>query len=195
MDLERAETFTAEYKDGSSFFDEDLNSSKNNKRPLPSPPPSRMNTITNAIAQLHVLPRRPTNQNGEDDDDGFMDEETVHWRVLAARVLAFFLLFMILLCIGLEAVTRRFLLLAAIICGVLVIVIVCTYVDARNRFCWCCIRDQNNAANAAVLNGNNNNSLQQSLVTAQPSPVVPVAAPARVLYSGNAVRNPISANK
>lgn len=192
MDLERADTFTAEYKDSGSFFDDETSSnsssSKYANRPLPAAP--MRSTFASAIANLHVLPRRGTINQGEEDlDDGFLDEETVHWKVLVARIFAFFLLFLILLCIGLEAITRKFLILAAIICGLLVMVIVATYVDARNRFCWCCSSPQDE------------NNLNQSLVGSQTttsssnsrpiSVAVPVAEPNKVLYSGNAIRNPI----
>ena len=199
MDLERADTFTAEYKDSGSFFDDETSSnsssSKYANRPLPAAP--IRSTFVNAIANLHVLPRRATtNQGTEDGDDGFLDEETVHWKVLVARIFAFFLLFLILLCIGLEAITRKFLILAAIICGLLVIVIVATYVDSRNRFCWCCCsspQDENVLNQSLVSSNTTSSSSSSSTANSRPiSVAVPVAEPNKVLYSGNAIRNTIT---
>lgn len=87
--------------------------------------------MSNKPTQQEII--EPNNLEGE---DGVLDEETWNWSALIARVFAFFLLFLIIICIGLEAITRRFLILAAIICVLLVIVIIGTYVDLREKCCW-----------------------------------------------------------
>lgn len=78
------------------------------------------------------------NQMTDEMDAGIIDEERVNWKVLFARIFAFFLLFVIIVCCGLGAITPRFLVLAAFICVLLIIVIIATYVDLRARFssCW-----------------------------------------------------------
>jgi hypothetical protein len=72
------------------------------------------------------------------DDGDVLDEETINWPVLIARVFAFFLLFLVILFCSLEEVSHKFLWLAAIVCVVLLVVIVCTYVDLRPYICCCC---------------------------------------------------------
>lgn len=73
----------------------------------------------------------------EMEDEEIMDEETWNWPVLLTRIFCFFLVFMILLCVALEWISPRFLVLAAIICGVLLLVLVATYIDPRKWFSIC----------------------------------------------------------
>lgn len=71
-------------------------------------------------------------------DDGILDEEHVHWKVLGMRIFCFLLLFLIIVCCSLEEISPRFLVLAAMMCGLLVLIILATFIDlgARVRSCW-----------------------------------------------------------
>ncbi len=159
MDLERADTFTV-YKDMGDIVNPPVNNngsaSSQNKFALfhysSNRPNGRVNINHGSLpitAKSERSVDRPVTsgvQSGQsvfEEDDGIMDEEHWNWSALIARVFAFFLLFLIILCIGLEAITRRFLILAAIICVLLVIVIIGTYIDLREKCCWwLCPRDQ-----------------------------------------------------
>jgi hypothetical protein len=77
-----------------------------------------------------------------DEELGMMDEETINWPVLCTRIFAFFLLLLIIVCFALEEITPRFLILAAIIGALLVLVIFSTYFDIRRYLC-CCIFKSN----------------------------------------------------
>lgn len=123
-DLERAVTFTGYNQQ--AFRDNSPYSTK-------STTITRItdNNTTSVITPTNAFSGDPTQYNRMDDDGGILDEEHWNWPVLLARILCFFLLFLIILCVGLEALTQKFLILAAIICGALVFVIVGTYVDPR----------------------------------------------------------------
>jgi regulator of extracellular matrix RemA (YlzA/DUF370 family) len=95
------------------------------------------------------------------DDVGIMDEEHVHWQVLSTRVLCFFLLFSIIVCVCLQAISNRFLLLAGLICIVLVFIIICTYVDVTGRLYSC----MSNLMNR----GKQSNDHTMSYTTARPA--------------------------
>lgn len=104
-------------------------------------------------------------QTNIEEEDGILDEETWNWSALIARVFAFFLLFLIIICIGLEAITRRFLILAAIICVLLVIVIIGTYIDLREKCCWwICPRPRHLSENP-IENSSSSASVSNPLVT------------------------------
>jgi hypothetical protein len=142
-DLERAVTFTG-YGPGSSFNNDILGE---NPRSAPNNRTNTTTQLTNDRSSWNTTTPSPSissltqtpndsfaNQgtyNRMDDEGGIIDEEHWNWSVLMMRVFCFFLLFLIILCVGLEAITRRFLVLAAIICGFLVLVIIATYVDPR----------------------------------------------------------------
>lgn len=101
-----------------------------------------------ATSQAELTLRKsnlPRNSNGTTDEKdqeqqweegSIWDEETWHWPTLIARIFAFLLLALILVCIGLEEITKKFLVLAAIMCVVLAMCICATYVDIRKR-CGC----------------------------------------------------------
>ncbi len=87
------------------------------------------------------------------EDLGMLDEETWHWPTLIARIFSFFLLALILVCIGLEEITDRFLILAAMICVFLALVIVVTY-DRPRKFiigcmCGCCRKEEEREGSSA----------------------------------------------
>ncbi|RYH32194.1 hypothetical protein EON65_01065 [archaeon] len=81
-----------------------------------------------------------TPYNQMNDDPGILDEERVNWTRLLTRVLSFFLLFVVIVMCGLYEISPKFLVLAAIVCVVLIITIVATYVDLRPYFCFLCRR-------------------------------------------------------
>lgn len=68
------------------------------------------------------------NNNFNNDDDELIDEETINWKRLCTRVLAFFLLFLIILFLCLGGISKKFFALAGIICIILVLIIINTYV-------------------------------------------------------------------
>lgn len=74
-----------------------------------------------------------------EEEGGILDEETINWPVLLTRVFAIFLLLLIIVFFSLEEISRKFLVLAAIFCVVLVIVIVGTFIDLR-PYLFCCWR-------------------------------------------------------
>lgn len=80
--------------------------------------------------------------NMDDDQDEIMDEEHWNWPVLITRIFCFFLLFLIIVCVILEVITPRFLILAAIICGFLVLIVVATYIDPRKWYSIICRKRQ-----------------------------------------------------
>ncbi len=87
------------------------------------------------------------------EDLGMLDEETWHWPTLIARIFSFFLLALILACIGLEEITDRFLILAAMICVFLALVILVTY-DRPRKFiigclCGCCRKEEEREGSSA----------------------------------------------
>lgn len=116
MDLERSDTFSLE----------------------------RAETFTdyNQMTDVFGVPRgAAVGMNGGATDEvdlGILDEERVHWRVLAARIFCFFLLFLILLCCSLEQVSPKFLILAVLMSVLLVFVIIATYIDVISRIRSCC---------------------------------------------------------
>lgn len=87
------------------------------------------------MAELESNPSLSNYNEMDEDDLGIMDEEMVNWPVLCTRIFAFFLLFLIIVCFALEEITKRFLILAAIICVVLILVIVFTYVNVYRFIC------------------------------------------------------------
>lgn len=97
----------------------------------------------------------------EMEEELIIDEEHVNYPILCARIFSFFLLFLIILCLALEEITKRFLFLAALICALLILVIVSTYIDPRKLFKYCLTRD------TARITSNNiiANPLQQTLST------------------------------
>jgi hypothetical protein len=152
----------------------------------------------------------PTTQDVENDiyrnmnDDGsVIDEETINWPVLLTRVSAFFLLFLMIIFCSLEEVSQKFLWLGAIVCVILILVLISTFVDLRPYLCFCCpdrcsnnyfvtrrsiiIRNQkpssaNNSINS-TLRGSNRNSLNESKLV--PNAVV-------MQYSGNSAKKSAS---
>lgn len=93
-------------------------------------------------------------------EDTILDEETVHWKVLATRLFCFFLLFLVILCCILEFLSWKLLVLAAFICAFLIFVIIGTYVDLQPyllatyntllcRTCGTAVRQRNDTAGSA----------------------------------------------
>jgi hypothetical protein len=99
-----------------------------------------------------------TGYEGMADQDPIIDEEHWNWPVLLTRVFCFFLLFLIVICVALEEISRRFLVLAAIICGVLVIVIVATYIDPRKWWAIICRRQPAEPTPARTIRGSHGGS-------------------------------------
>jgi hypothetical protein len=110
MDLERAETFTPEFKDITTVS-----------------PMQNTSGLSNDEQAYNRM-----------DDEEILDEETINWTVLVTRVFAFFLLFLVVLFCALEEISIKFVALAAIVCIVLILVIVATYIDIRRYFLCCC---------------------------------------------------------
>lgn len=73
----------------------------------------------------------------ESGELGMMDEEKINWKMLITRVFSLFLLLLIIICFSLEAIEQRFVFLGAIIGGLLILVIIATYIDLRRIFCFC----------------------------------------------------------
>jgi hypothetical protein len=169
MDLERADTFTV-YRDMGDIVNPVV--------------PSATSPMNNKFILFQYGARRHTNtannnnenQNSiinaqQQEEDGIMDEETWNWSALIARVFAFFLLFLIIICIGLEAITRKFLVLAAIICVLLVIVIVGTYIDLREKCCWClCPRNRKDSGNP-IENPTSSSNISNPLISSTTSKI------------------------
>lgn len=121
--------------------------------------------------------------NMRDQDDEIMDEEHWNWPVLLTRIFCFFLLFLIIICVILEVITPRFLVLAAIICGFLILVVVGTYVDPRKWWSIICRRQQDEPTPARTLGnprppGNDGtNMIVNPLATSRPGTVSPYQPP------------------
>lgn len=114
MDLERAETFTG------------------------------IHTTQNPIAAKQVT---TTSNDASDgvyqsmDDDGIIDEDLrINWRVFVARIVALFLFLLIIIFCALEEINIKFLALAAVVCVLLVVVFIATYIDLRSYFGSACFR-------------------------------------------------------
>ena len=119
------------------------------------------------------LERNPTlsdyyayDDNG--DDDNILDEENVNWAFLATRICAFLMLFLIILFLGLGAITDKFFILAAIMAVVLVLIIVGTYIDYRRCKLRRRRRHQSNASPSTTISNNLTNPVHAS-ITASPS--------------------------
>jgi hypothetical protein len=87
--------------------------------------PSTMN-------QWRAFLRSPT-INSED----LIDEETINWTGLLTRVFLLFLLVVMLACLGLYALSPAFAFLACMVCGLLLLCLVGTFVDLS--FLWPCL--------------------------------------------------------
>lgn len=132
MDLERSETFSDFKQIGPNHnFTPNVHSSILGRTFSLRPGGGNTGTAANGDAENDLY--RTMNDDGE-----VLDEETINWPVLLTRVFAFFLLFLVILFCSLEEVSHKFLWLAAIVCVVLLVVIVCTYVDLRPYICCCC---------------------------------------------------------
>lgn len=62
-------------------------------------------------------------------EDSILDEEVVHWRKFAARIFCCLLLLIIIICCALEVISPRFLILAGLVCGLLILLLLATYID------------------------------------------------------------------
>jgi hypothetical protein len=181
MDLERADTFT-EYRDMSDIVSPSsptpATANPNRDQPLPffsyftrshepnirgndvktSAPPLRTEDIyggKESFAEISERTKRRITQqsNVPEQADEILDEETWNWPALTARVFAFFLLFAIIVSIALQTISKRFLILAALICILLVIVIIGTYVDIKSMFlALICPRKQEEIASDSIEN-------------------------------------------
>lgn len=111
MDLERAETFTG--------LDTQLN-------PIETKRGTTTSNITDEVYQLM-------------GDDGIIDEDVrVDWPVFITRLAAFFLFLLIVIFCALEEINIKFLALAAIVCILLIVIFVATYVDIWSYCRNCC---------------------------------------------------------
>jgi hypothetical protein len=125
------------------------------------------------------------------DHEGILDEEQWNWPVLLTRVLCFFLLFVIIVCVALEEISKRFLVLAAVVGGLLVLVLVATYVDPRKWFgILFCRRQQQQPTPAMTYNNSTVSSTGNHVSMAnRPLPIPPtVISPAA---SSISIKNPI----
>ena len=181
MDLERADTFT-EYRDmsdianppsnGRSFRVINFSFGQASPSTISKPKDFQHNDIYGDATSFKNVSNRPTWRaalfNRQTEQDELMDEETWHWPTLLARIFAFFLLFVTILCLCLQAISKRFLILAAIVCVLLIVVIVGTFVDLRTKcFWWLCPRKTNVPGINVVIE---NPLLGASVPIAQPPP-------------------------
>jgi hypothetical protein len=124
------------------------------------------------------------------DHEGILDEEQWNWPVLLTRVFSFFLLFVIIVCVALEEISKRFLVLAAIVCGLLVLVLVATYVDPRKWLGILLCRRQQQQPTPALTYNNRNSSINISnhvSLANRPLPVTPTI----ITPVSNSIKNPI----
>jgi hypothetical protein len=129
------------------------------------------------------------------DPDPIIDEEHWNWTVLLTRIFCFLLVFVIIVCVALEAITPKFLVLAAIICGLLVIVLIATYIDPRKWWsiiCRMCGKPPQEPTPATVhhphLHPHSNRSSHQSTPSSARSRPPTIQA---TVVSTQAVDNPI----
>lgn len=98
------------------------------------------------------------------DEDGFLDEESWNWPVLCARIFAFVLLFLVLVCLCLYDLNPKFLVLAAFIAIGLMLVILGTYINlwdhskACLQKCGCCKADPSDLKQSLTGGGGSSNS-------------------------------------
>lgn len=136
MDLERSETWSDFKQIGPNHnFSPQVHSPNVARNTSNRPPVPEGNSIISGNTNSDVENDLYRSFN---DDGDVIDEETINWPALLTRVFAFFLLFLVILFCSLEEVSEKFLWLAAIVCVVLLVVIVCTYVDLRPYLCCCC---------------------------------------------------------
>ncbi|KAJ1429455.1 hypothetical protein B484DRAFT_449359 [Ochromonadaceae sp. CCMP2298] len=81
----------------------------------------------------NFLRRTTTNQS-----EGIIDEENINWRGLLTRVFLVFLLVVMLACLGLYALSPAFAFLACMVCALLVLCLIGTFVDLS--FLWRCLK-------------------------------------------------------
>ena len=138
-----------------------------------------------------------TGYNNMRDDDEIMDEEVWNWPVLMTRVFCFFLLFLIILCVILEVITPKFLVLAAIICGFLVLVVIATYIDPRKWWSIICRTQQPDPTPARTVTSPRNPTDTTNPLAASRPGTIPPRPPSRpptvgiaptVVPSGNPIQ-------
>lgn len=84
--------------------------------------------------------RRVLSLASSTDSSSIMDEETINWRMFFTRIFLIILLCLVIVCLGLYNLNHAFLILAALICGFLILCLVATFVDLSWMWRWipCC---------------------------------------------------------
>ena len=102
------------------------------------------------------------------DSSSIMDEETINWRMFFTRIFLILLLCLVIVCLGLYNLNHAFLILAALICGFLILCLVATFVDLSCLWRWLpCCPSRIPAAPGANATSNNNDNKNDSNLRAE----------------------------
>lgn len=128
-DLQRIESFTDIGKYGSNDFDRSDTFTEYNERSDTFTDFNNKESYHGDETNYGNRTAIPNYTNDSDSDSEVIDVERINWLKFFARIAAITLLVMILICVGLGAITPRFFVLAGIVSILLVLVLVLSFFD------------------------------------------------------------------